>query len=147
VSWDGTASSAFAGISESDYDQGWYDHQNFLVSASVVANDSCEITASVGSWTLPANYPGAGNKNTVSSSSDFEFRVTGTGDDDMSPANSFDSFQEVTSSAQAIMVSDGVGVSSTTFAGDARVLLSWANDVAGSYSITLTLTIQQLVVP
>jgi len=129
------------------YNQGYVDITGLIITASVVANDSCNISASIGSWTVPSSYPSGGAKRDVTSNTDFNFQVTRiTGADDMSVVNSFGTYQEVTSTGQACLLADSnLGVSAATeFGGDARMDLAWGVDVAGTYSVTLTLTIAQL---
>ena len=125
--WDGTATSALSSVNSSHYNQGYIDITGLLISASVQANDLCQIAVKIGSWTVPAAYDASGPKRDVTSNTDFNFQITGIAPaEDMSVVNSFGSYQEVTSTDQACLLADDAsGVSTTTFAGDARVDLSW----------------------
>jgi hypothetical protein len=147
VTWDGAASSVLDGVNSTHYTQGYYQIDGLVATASVQANAPCQVAASIGDWTLPGNYPGGGNKANSGVNTDFNFRITGT-PADMTVQNSFDSFQELTNVDQVVLQSVGTdGTALSTFGADAQVELFWAYDVAGSYSVTVTLTISEYIIP
>ena len=145
VTWSSSAATALAGVTEAHYNQGYIDISNTVLTASLVANDSCTIAASIGSWTVPSGYPSSGDKSDGTPDSDLQFRITGIdGGDDMSIENSFDSYQYLTGSDQVCLSADAAsGVTSTSFAADTRVDLAWGVDVTGTYQVQITLTAAQ----
>jgi len=145
VTFDASAMTALSSIDENDYNAGYVDIIGFVSAASLLANDSCSVAVSMGSWTLPAGYPASGPKQDVTSNSDLHLRLVGIdGSDDVDIYNSFDSFQELTSSAQkCLMAETAAGVASADWTADARIDLAWGVDVAGSYGVTVTWTVSQ----
>ncbi len=146
VTWSASAPTALSGVTAAHYTQGYIDISNTILTASLVANDTCTISARIGAWTVPSGYPSSGDKADGSPDSDLKLRITGiTGADDMSIENSFDSFQYLTTSDQVCLSANNAsGVTSTSFAADTEVDLAWGVDLAGTYQVQITLTAAQV---
>lgn len=146
VTWSSSAATALAGVTEAHYTQTYIDISNTILSASLVANDTCTISARMGAWTVPSGYPSSGDKADGSPDSDLRLRITGIdGSDDMSIENSFNSFQYLTTSDQVCLsANSSAGVTSTSFGADTRVDLAWGVDLAGTYQVQITLTAAQV---
>jgi hypothetical protein len=149
LTYDAGNETALGSVSSADYDAGYIDISNFISTADFDANDSCTVAIKIGSWTLPAAYPSAGNKNDVTSAtddSDFHFKLAGiTAADDMTYENSFNALQELHDADQIIMRAiDDDGVQGDGFTADARIDLDWDTDPVGAYSVTVTCTVSQL---
>ena len=128
-----------------DYDAGLLDISGFISSAAFDANDSSIVAVKIGSWTLPADYPADGNKNSVTANSDFKMLISGiTAGDEMVIQNSANALQELTSTDLIVLrAKDKSGVTATDFGADARVDLAWGKDPVGAYSVTVTFTVTQ----
>jgi hypothetical protein len=146
TSWNPSSTTMLNSVNATNYDAGYVDLTNVILSSTIVTNDSCRISAAMGTWTVPAGYPASGDKVDLTPDSDLQFRITGiTGADDMNVVGTFASFTYLTTSNQPVLVAkDGNGVASSTFGADARVDLVWGVDVTGTYGVQITLTISQL---
>jgi hypothetical protein len=146
TTWNATIGTALANVNASHYNQGYIDIANVILTSTVQTNDSCQIAARMGSWTVPTGYPASGDKVDLSPDSDLRFMITGIdGADDLDVVGGFGSLTYLTTSDQACLrAKDGNGVSSSTFGADARVDMVWGVDLAGAYSVQITLTISQL---
>jgi hypothetical protein len=136
--------SEMSNITATDYNNGYFDIAGFIQDATFQANYACHIEASVGSWTLPSGY--AGNKTTVTSNSDFWLSIGATlaGLDETTIAGSFGTAPgvELTSTGATLLDTDNAdGCANEQFDGDVRIDLAWGEDAAGTYAITLSLTV------
>jgi len=152
ASWTFTETSQttnLAGVTYAMLETGYIDVENIQVCTDLDANDTLSIAAKVGSWTLPAEYPSQGLKNTVDATSDFLIQITDDAaghDDSLKVENTFTSYKLLTSSDQTILASDTEnpnGVEDQNFNIDNRIMLDTQTDIPGAYSITMTLTLSQ----
>ena len=156
ASW--TSSTTIPDYSTVDIDA--YD-ADFLEFASIIsvtdfdANYAFNITATKGTWTLPAAYDVTnGAKKANGSDSDFLIKVdditvgtTPSSSNGLAVANSHNTYQAATTSG-AVIASGGStvsgsahGVESAAFNIDGKVLLDWDTDIPGSYSLSITITV------
>jgi len=140
TSWNPSSTTMLNSVNATHYNQGYVDLTNVILSSTVLTNDSCQISAAMGAWTVPAGYPASGDKVDLTPDSDLQFRITGIdGSDDLNVVGTFASYTYLTTSNQAVLrAKDGNGVASSTFGADARVDLVWGVDVTGTYGVQIT---------
>ena len=173
ASWAGTGdsdiadvSSAFANMDIATYDvsdDGLGAGSDFIAFDNIIdvndfdANYAFNITATKGTWTLPANYNETAltSKRTDGSDENFYIKVViddqGTGNTPVAGGaavqNSYDSYQPVKTAGEVIIsggstaTNDSHGVENAQFHIDSRVSMDWVYDIKGVYSINVTLTV------
>ena len=150
---DQTTKIADLTASEDEYETGSISIDNIQQCTNLDANDSLSVAASIGDWSLPADYPTNGRKETVDGTSDFLIRVNDFKVESPRLALSGDfsatTYTLLTSTPQDIFHStstpaDNVGIEDETFGIDCQIPLDWVTDCPGDYSITMTLTLSQI---
>ena len=135
-----------------------YDANEILVTDFIKITDfDCntrfKITATKGAWTLPANYSSAGAKKADGSDSDILLMVdnvtagyTGRG---LAALGDYGSYTAITTGGSdiigggAVGAGAGHGVENAACDINAKVLMDWATDIVGAYSIDVTLIISE----
>ena len=118
-------------------------------------NTKFKITATKGTWTLPANYHATdGAKKADGSDTDLlllvDVTAAGYGSDGMAALGAYADYTAITTGGSDIIgggkVGAGVGhgVENAVANIDAKVLMDWDTDIVGDYSITTTLTITEV---
>ena len=118
-------------------------------------NTKFKITATKGTWTLPANYHATdGAKKADGSDTDLlllvDVTAAGYGSDGMAALGAYADYTAITTVGSDIIgggkVGEGVGhgVEGAVADIDAKVLMDWDTDIVGDYSITTTLTITEV---
>tara|TARA_B100001250_G_scaffold412237_1_gene442924 strand:+ start:161 stop:676 length:516 start_codon:yes stop_codon:yes gene_type:complete len=142
--------SLFPSIESSDYDVGYISLSNFIQVSGISTNRAFSITAHRGTWSLPIDYSPLGSKHNesgpINSDSDVKLYLSsitaGSGAASMIGQGSYGSDYTVisnSSSPSTILGSTG-SVTNAAANINLRVMLDWANDIEGLYSITVTLT-------
>lgn len=135
-----------------------YDANGILVTDFIKITDfDCntkfKITATKGAWTLPANYPSAGAKKADGSDSDLLLMVDnltpGYASDGLAALGDYGSYTAITTGGSdiigggAVGAEAGHGVENAACDINAKVLMDWATDIVGAYSIDVTLIISE----
>lgn len=135
-----------------------YDANEILVADFIKITDfDCntkfKITAAKGAWTLPANYPSAGAKKADGSDSDLLLMVdnvtAGYNSGGLATLGSYGSYTGITTGGSdiigggAVGAGAGHGVENAACDINAKVLMDWATDIVGAYSIDVTLIISE----
>ena len=118
-------------------------------------NTKFKITAKKGTWTLPANYSSAGNKKIDGSDSDLLLMVDnvteGYATVGLAVLTPYDSYTGITTEGSdilgggAIGSGAGHGVENASCDINAKILMDWASDIVGDYSIDVTLIISERI--
>ncbi len=121
-----------------------YTIADYFTVSNLTTNYDTEVQALCSAWTVPAAYPNTGNKhpdNYGPNASGLRLQIDpGTTFGDLS--NSMGTMTELGSSGQACVTSsDAQGVWVNDFAGDIQFDLEAGVDVAGAYSVTVTLNV------
>ena len=119
------------GNGEISYDQGYVESAADAAVLTLDANEQWQLGGSVGAWTCPGTYDKDEN--------DLLVQITNTPTGTIQ--NSFDSYQTLSGSNTAMLLHT-VGVSNNIVNIQARVLLDWTVDIPGTYSITVTWTME-----
>lgn len=143
-----------------DVSQAIYEANEFIVTdliqiASFNCNTKYKITATKGTWTLPANYHAtAGAKKADGSDSDLLLMVdnftAGYGSNGMAALGAYAAYTAITTGGSDILgggavgAGEGHGVEGAAADVNATVLMDWATDIVGVYSIDVTLTITEV---
>ena len=149
ASWENTPTNAdFSTMNIAAYDNNSLDFASVIAITDFDANYAFNITATNTGWSaLPSGY--AGNKTAAGSDNDLLIKIDDINNDNhsgstgLSAANGYGSFTAITNSG-AVVASGGSstnGVEDVLFNVDARVLLDWVNDVKGTYTVGITLTV------
>ena len=134
-----------------------YDANEILVTDFIKITDfDCntkfKITATKGAWILPANYPSAGAKKADGSDSEILLMVdnvtagyTGHG---LVALGDYGSYTAITTGGSDIIgggvgAGAGHGVENAACDINAKILMDWATDIVGAYSIDVTLIISE----
>ena len=135
-----------------------YDANEILVTDFIkITNFDCntrfKITATKGVWTLPVNYPIAGAKKADGSDSDLLLMVdnvtAGYASGGLAALGDYGSYTAITTVGSDILgggavgAGAGHGVENAACAINAKVLMDWATDIVGAYSIDVTLIISE----
>ena len=156
ASWtSSTTAPNYATVDIDAYDADFLEFASIIAVTDFDANYAFNITATKGTWTLPAAYDVTnGAKKANGSDSDFLIKVadinvgtTPASSGGFAVANSHDSYQAATTSG-AVIASGGSttsgsahGVESAAFNIDGKVLLDWDTDIPGAYALSITITI------
>jgi hypothetical protein len=146
TTWNPSIGTLLNSVNATNYNAGYIDLPSIILSSSIQTNDDCKIAVKMGTWTVPAGYPASGDKVDMSPDSDLLFMITGIiPAEEMSIVAPFTALSYLTTSDQDCLDADDAdGVATTTFGADARVDMVWGVDLAGAYSVEITLTISQL---
>lgn len=134
---------------------------NEIVVADLIAitdfdcNTKFKITATKGTWTLPANYHATdGAKKADGSDSDLLLMVdnvtAGYASDGLAALGGYGSYAAIVTGGSdiigggAVGAGAGHGVENAAADVNAKILMDWATDIVGAYSITTTLTITEV---
>ena len=144
-----------------DVTQAMYEADEFIVTDLIKITDfDCntkfKITATKSAWTLPDNYLTAGAKKDDGSDSDLLLMVDNvtagyTGDDGLAAIGGYDSYLAIAITTGSDIIGGGAvgenlghGVENAVCDVNAKILMDWATDIVGAYSITTTLTITEV---
>ena len=119
-------------------------------------NAKFKISATKGNWTLPANYSTTGTKKANGSDSAFLLMVDNVISgypsnplEGLAPLATYDTYTAITTDGSDI-IGGGVvgetahGVENASCDINAKILMDWATDIVGTYSITVTLSISEV---
>ncbi len=143
----------FTSVAQVDYVNGYIIITDFIRIIDYDCNAKFKITATKGTWTLPTNYPSAGAKKADGSDSDLHLMVDnvtpGAESDGLAALGSYGSYTAITTTGSDIIgggkVGEGAhGVENAACDINAKVLMDWATDIVGAYSMTVTLTISEV---
>lgn len=157
ASWELTETdntAAFPAVNIAAYDADFFVVEDLILITDFDCNTKFKITATKGTWTLPANYHATdGAKNAAGSDSDLLLQVnnitTGYATGGMAALGDYASYTVITTAGSdilgggAIGAGVGHGVEGAIADIDAKILMDWATDIVGAYSITVTLTITE----
>ena len=138
-----------------------YDADCIIVSDLIAITDfDCntkfKITAAKGTWTLPTNYHATdGAKKADGSDTDFLLMVdnvtAGYGTDGLAAVTAYNATYAAIVTGGSDIISGGKvgagvghGVEGAVCDVNAKILMDWATDIVGAYSITTTLTITEV---
>jgi len=118
-------------------------------------NTKFKITATKSAWTLPDNYLTAGAKKDDGSDSDLLLMVdnvtAGYTTDGLAALGSYGSYTAIAITTGSDIIGGGAvgenlghGVENAVCDVNAKILMDWAKDIVGAYSITTTLTITEV---
>ena len=151
--WTFTATSQTAkmdNIAAATYDLDKYEITDVQVCTDLDSNDSLSIDAKIKSagWTVPADYPTNGNKNSYDATSDFKILANNFAGGNITHTGTFNGYTLLTDTDQEIINSTatgagGVGVENESFDIDCEIYMDWLTDPPGAYAITMTLTLVQ----
>ncbi len=157
ASWDLVEpnSNAFSDVDISVYDSDFLEVTELIKIADFDCNTKFKITATKTGWTLPAHYnQNDGNKRTNGSDTDFGLKIDivnpGYESDGLTAINGYGNGYYITTSGSDILkggkVGEGVGhgVENAACNIHGGILMDWATDIVGNYSLTVTLTISEL---
>ncbi len=152
ASWTFTAvggnATAFDSVLTAIYNADSLTIAGVQVCSTFNANDSVWVDAKIKSpgWSVPDDYPTGENKKSYDANSDFKIKVSAH-HDSLDAQGTFDNETLLTDTDQHILmnITDGGLETTTSFTLDAAILWDWWVDIAGEYSITMTLTINQIV--
>ena len=119
-------------------------------------NAKFKISATKGNWTLPANYSTTGTKKANGSDSAFLLMVDNVISgypsnplEGLAPLATYGTYTAITTDGSDI-IGGGVvgetahGVENASCDINAKILMDWATDIVGTYSITVTLSISEV---
>jgi len=140
--------SLFPSASSSDYDAGYITLPNFIQVSGISTNQAFSIKAHRGIWSLPIDYSPSGNKHDssgpINSDSDVKIYVSGinggTGVTSMTGQGAYAIDYTVLSNTPTAILGSNGSVTNGSANVNLRIMMDWANDVEGLYSITVTLT-------
>lgn len=140
--------SLFPSTGASDYDAGYITLSNFIQASSISTNQAFSIKAHRGTWAVPIDYSPSGNKHDgsgpVNSDSDVKLSLSsvngGSGATSMSAQGSYGTGYTVISNTPTAILGSSGSVTNASANVNLRIMMDWANDVEGLYSITVTLT-------
>lgn len=121
-------------------------------------NAKFKITATKGNWTLPANYhTNDGSKKTDGNDSDLLLMVDNitsgypsTPQEGLSYLGNYNAYTTITTTGTSDIIGGGAigedahGVDNASCDINAKILMDWATDIVGTYSITVTLSISEV---
>ncbi len=121
-------------------------------------NTKFKITATKGPWTLPANYhSGDGAKKADGSDSDLLLMVdnvvsgyASNPSEGLASLGSYSSYAPIATDGSSGIIGGGAigesphGVTNASCDINAKILMDWATDIVGGYSMTLTLSIGEV---
>ena len=134
--------SLFPSTSASDYDAGYITLTNFIQVSSINTNQAFSIKAHRGTWAVPVDYSSSGNKHDESGpvNSDSDVKLSLSNLNGIIAQGSYGTgYTAISNTPTAILGSSG-SVTNASANVNLRVMMDWANDVEGLYSITVTLT-------
>ena len=128
--------------------------EDFIRIIDFDCNSKFKITAVKSGWTLPAGYPDGGAKKIDGSDSDFLIMVDnitpGYRRDGLAALFDYVNFNAILTSGSDIIGGGNIhpthGVENAACDINAKIIMDWATDIVGAYSITVTLTIYELTV-
>jgi len=136
------------------YDADWIIINDLIAITDFDCNTMFKITATKGGWTLPGLYGGA--KETDGTDSDLLLMVdnitAGYASDGLAALGTYAAFTVIVPAGSDIIGGGSLGGGQNEAHGvenaacdiNARILMDWATDVVGAYSITVTLTISEV---
>lgn len=121
-------------------------------------NAKFKISATKGNWTLPANYhSGNGSKKANGSDSDLLLMVDNVvsgypsnPSEGLAPLGTYNAYTPITTDGSSDIIGGGAigetahGVENASCDINAKILMDWATDIVGAYSITVTLSISEV---
>ena len=156
VSWNLTEGNSTPFMSRVDiaaYDANEILVTDFIKITDFDCNTRFKITATKGAWTLPANYSSAGAKKADGSDSDLLLMVdnvtAGYASGGLAALGDYDSYTGITTGGSdiigggAVGAGAGHGVENAACDVNAKILMDWATDIVGAYSIGVTLIISE----
>ena len=161
ASWELTETdnaAAFPATAITDYDNGYITITDYIQITDFDCNANFSIQMHRGTWTIPPEYSNDGDKQSGDAEVDTDDNVqvlvdnitAGYGSDGLAASGSYGGGYVAisNSSSPSTILSGGLattnlghGVESAIADVNLRVLMDWAKDVEGNYSITTTLTI------
>ena len=120
-------------------------------------NAKFKISATKGNWTLPANYLTTGPKKADGSDSDLLLMVDNVisgypsnPSEGLAPLGTYNTYTAITTDGTSDIIGGGAvgetahGVENASCDINAKILMDWATDIVGAYSITVTLSISEV---
>jgi len=120
-------------------------------------NAKFKISATKGNWTLPANYSATGTKKANGSDSDLLLMVDNVISgyplnplEGLAPLGTYEAYTAITTDGTSDIIGGGVvgesahGVENASCDINAKILMDWATDIVGAYSIIVTLSISEV---
>ena len=161
ASWDLTETdntAAFPATAVADYDNGYITIADYIQITDFDCNANFSVTISRGAWSIPVDYSDDGNKQASGNPTDDDTDVlvyvdnvtAGYGAGGLAAQGGWASDYTAignAGSASTIIAGGttgtdlGHGVEDAAADINLRVLMDWAKDVEGAYSVTATLTI------
>mgnify|MGYP006095945177 FL=1 len=139
INWNGT-NIDFTTVDISALDAGYIEIQNLVVISELSSNSQIKITATHGGWsTLPTGYTG----NKTSTTGDVQIKIDNlaSGFYVYSGSNYGNVYTAISNSGSDHIIETAGAVSGLTGDINARVLLDWSTDIAGSYVLSLDFTV------
>ncbi len=143
--------------------QAMYEANEFIVTDLIRITDfDCnakfKITATKSNWTLPANYHSTdGAKKANGSDSDLLLMVDNVVSgypsnplEGLAPLGAYNAYNSITTDGASDIIGGGAigetahGVENASCDINAKILMDWATDIVGAYSITVTLSISEV---
>ena len=137
INWNGVAVD-FSGVNKAAFDVGYIEIQNLVVISELSTDSQIKITATHGGWsTLPTGYSG----NKTATNGDVQIYIDNLASLSAYSGSNFSSaYTSITNSGDNIIETSG-SVSGATGDINARILLDWADDTKGDYSLSLQFTV------
>lgn len=160
ASWELTETdntTAFPGVNVAAYDADEVVISDLIQITDFDCNTKFKITATKGTWTLPANYHATdGAKKADDSDSDLLLMVDnitpGYASEGLAALGTYGSYTPIVTTGSdiigggAVGAGAGHGVENAACDINAKVLMDWPTDIVGTYSITVTLTISEVTI-
>ena len=142
-------------VDQAQYEQDYFGEVDFIEITDFDCNTKFKITATKGTWTLPADYHATdGAKKADGSDSDLLLMIdnvtAGYTPDGLAALGSYGSYTAITTAGSdiigggAVGAAAGHGVEDAACDINAKVLMDWDTDIVGAYSITVTMTISEV---
>ena len=154
-----TTAGAFGNVDDDDYDRvtdgvttNYFDIPDILVCNDFDANHLVVVKLLKGGWTLPANYAGA---KTTGATESTEFLVkvnvitagySSDASEGLVTSSTFGAqYTGLADTATEIMTGGTAahGIEGGAFDVDARVLFDWLTDIRGTYTVALTISVEE----
>lgn len=130
---------------------------DFIRITDLDCNAKFKISATKGNWTLPANYLTTGAKKADGSDSDLLLMVDSVisgypsnPSEGLAPLGTYNTYTAITTDGTSDIIGGGAvgetahGVENAGCDINAKILMDWATDIVGVYSVTVTLSISEV---
>ena len=137
INWNGVAVD-FSAVNKAAFDAGYIEVQDLVVISELSSSSQIKITATHGGWSaLPTGYSG----NKTAATGDVHLYVDNLSSLSAYSGSDFSSaYTAITNTGNNIIETSG-SVSGATGDINARILLDWADDTKGDYSLSLQFTV------